>query len=346
MASTIKLQDIVNSMRSYPDLEPVVNAAGFTQEPALNIANHVMQRFLAQGMNWKFNRAVSPAFLTVPLQQDYVSSVTNLGWLEQGWRIDINNTTIPKPIFAMETVRDLAQTSYQANPFNISWIPNSLAVMGAWKALTAYPCSYGQAFTLPSPIQQFIDANGNILYIRSASLNLSINTPGYGGIGFVAPTTPYGTSGAIQPVLPANSVAGTTVVDGTVTWTVADPAGIAIRIVPLPATSGISWLLAPVYQKKPPRFTSLQSTIDPVPDDFEYLFSQGFLARAYQHAGSRTANEAYSQWEEALMMALRSADREREDASFYPSQGLTGSNPWRFGFPLGGAWPYDYYGGY
>lgn len=345
MASTVTLQSIIDYLRSYEELRPVLDASGFTEEPALSIANDIMQRFLAQGMDWKFNRANVAPFLTVPLQQDYVSSVTNLSWLEQGWRLDINNNAIPKPFFTMESVRDLGQTSYQANPFNLSWVPNNLAIMGEWQALTAYPCGYGVTYPLASPIQQFIDVNDNILYINSGGLGLSLNSPGVGATGFASPTPPYGTSGAVQPVLPASSAAGTTVVDGTVTWTVADPNGIAIRLAPIPASGGLTWLINPIYQKKPTILTSLQNLLTPVPDEYLYLFRQGCLARAYQHAGSRIGPEAYSQWEETIMIALRSADREREEASFYPTQGLTGGNPWRYGMPVGPSWPYDWYGG-
>jgi hypothetical protein len=344
MASTITLQEVVNYLRSYAELQPVMDVAGFTREPFLSIANDIMQRFLAQGMNWKFNRANIAPFLTVPLQQDYVTSVINLGWLEQGWRIDINNSTVPKPLNQLETVRDLAQTSYQGNPFNLSWVPNSLAVMGKWKASTVYPCGYGSPQT-PSPIQQFRDANNNILFINSAGLNLSINSPGIGQTGFVAPGSPYGTSGVVQPVLAASSAAGTTVVDGTVTWTVADPNGIAVRMVPLPAQSGLCWLVAPVYQVKPPKLLQLTGFIDPIPDDYAYMFRQGCLAKAYQHAGTRNAMSAYSEWEETIMTALRAADRERESCSFYPSQGLTGGSPFKYGMSMGPAWPYDWQGG-
>jgi hypothetical protein len=279
MASTTTIQNMVDSVRVYADLEPVFPVGGSTQRPAIDIANYVMQKFLAEGLNWKFNRANVTPFLTVPLQQDYVTSVTDLSWLEQGWRIDINNTAVPKPIFLMESVRDLPQSSRQAVPFFLSWVPNSLAILGKWKADTVYPCSYGQAFTVPSPIQQFLDANGNLLYINSNTLELSIDTPGYGATDFVAPTAPYGTSGAVEPVLPASSAAGATVADGTVTWTVADPNGVAIRLVGLPPTSGVAWLIAPVYQKKPPQKTSLQNTFTPIPDEQFYLIQQGFLEK-------------------------------------------------------------------
>ena len=345
MASTLTVQAVANSIRAYPDLKPLLPTGGWTQEPALTIANDVMQRFLAQAMDWKFNRAYAPSLLTVALQQDYVSSVTNMGWLEQGWRIDINNTTVPKPIFTMETVRDLGQTSYQANPFNISWLPNNLAQMGTWQANTAYGAGYGQATTPVSPIQQFIDANGNILYINASVLNLSLNSPGYSGTPITGlPGWPYGTSGSVEPVLAANSAPGTTVVDGTVIWTVADPNGIALRLAPLPATSGLCWLCIPVYQKKPPIITTLQQTIAPIPDEFGYLFRQGFLAMAYEHAGSKLAGESYAKWEEDLFTALRSADREREDATVYPSESLMGGGPYKYGMPIGPAWPFDYFG--
>src|SRR5271154_4581083 len=134
---------IINQVRPYPEITSILMSGNSpVSQPAIGIANRVMQRIIAQGLDWKFNRGYvdvnqngSGGILTVALQQDYVTSFTDVAWMEQGWRIDINNSTnngnmAPKPIFTMETVRDIAQTSYQANPFNMSFIPNSLAFMG------------------------------------------------------------------------------------------------------------------------------------------------------------------------------------------------------------------------
>lgn len=349
MASTITIQQVANSIRAYPDLTPLLGTAGWTQEPALSIANDTMQQFLAQSLNWKFNRAIVPTFLTCALQQDYPTNVSNLGWLEQGWRIDINNTLAggnsngPKPVFALETVRDLAQTSYQANPFNASWIPNSLAVTGTWYASTEYQCGYQQALTPSTPIQSFYDANGNLLFLNSNALGLTLQSPGFTG-GAAIPQPGFGLSGTVQPLLPANSAPGTTVTDNQLTWTVANPNGYAIRLAPLPAVSGLTWLIFAVYQMKPPILTSLSNTIAPIPDEFGYLFRQGFLAMCYEHAGNRLAGESYEKWHEALMIALRSSDREREDAVLYPSESLMGGGPYKYGMPVGPAWPFDYWG--
>jgi hypothetical protein len=352
MASTITLQQIIKSTRAYAELNPQLPPGGWTQEPALTIANDVMQKILAQPMDWKWNRAYVPAILTVGLQEDYVTQVTNMGWLESADRIDINNSTnngnlAPKPVFSMESVRDLGRTSFQGYPFNCSFVPNSLAYLGQWYANTVYGCAYGVAQIPITPIQQFMDANGNILYIDSSVLGLNINSPGFTGTPILLPTpNPYGTSGNVQPVLPANSAPGTTVPDGSVTWTVANPNGYAIRVVPLPALSSLAWLMEPIYQVKPPIITSLQQTLAPIPDEFCYLFRQGFKTMCFEHAGSKMFMESFQRWEEDLRVAVRSADREREDATMYPSESLMGGGPARTGMPIGPAWPYEYSGGF
>ena len=111
------LQQIAQQMKSNPDFYNVLGGApGYTTEPFLTIANEVMSRILAENMPWKWNRKIIPPFLTVSLQQDYCTQITDIGWLENAWIVDINNSTsnsngAPKPIRSMETVRDLVWTS-------------------------------------------------------------------------------------------------------------------------------------------------------------------------------------------------------------------------------------------
>ena len=350
--NSLTVQTLVTEMRAYPEFIPVLGTAGYSQYPALPIANDLMQRILAETMDWKWNRAYIPGILTVALQQDYVTQCTNMGWLEMAWRCDINNNTnsgnrAPKPIFPMEAIRDLDQTSWQGVPFQVSYIPNTLAFMGQWFPNTAYGTGYGVAQIPQTPLQQFVDVNGNILYIDSTVLGLNINSPGFqNGPVVLPPNSPYGVSGSTQPAAPANATPGALVQDGTVIWTVANPNGCAIRLSPLAAYSGLAWLITPVYQVQAPILTRMQDTISPIPPDLNYLFRRGFKAMLYEHAGSKLAMESYAKWEEDLMTAVRAADRQDESFSMIPEQSLMGGGPYQggMGIGIGAAWPFGGYG--
>lgn len=349
-AYTVTVQALVNQLKANPEFYQVLGGqAGYTQEPALTIANEVMSRILAENMPWKWNRAMVPPFLTVSLQQDYVTTVTDMGWLEDGWRMDINNSTsnnngAPKPIFALETVRDIPQVSTQSVPFQVCYIPNSQAIMGTWQANTAYGCGYGVSMTPRSPIQQFIDQNGNILYIDSTQLGLTLESPGYTGTTIIpSGQYPYGTSGSTQPYAAPNAPAGTKVQDGTVVWTVADPNAYAIRLSPTPALNGLCWWMQIRYQVKPPTLTSLRDTLAPIPYEMLYLFRAGMRAQLKMFTGAKDGGQAYAEWEETLMRAVRAGDRQTEEYGMYPGQGVMGSDwysPWASPAGIGAAFPW------
>jgi hypothetical protein len=97
-----------------------------------------------------------------------------------------------------------------------------------------------------------------------------------------------------------------------------------------------------VYQKKPPILISLQQTFDPIPDEYQHLIRQGFIAKCKDHAspGSRAAMAANESWEKALMATLRSGDREQQNEIIYPSEGIMAGGP--FSVPIGPAWPFRY----
>jgi len=324
-------------------------AAGYSSEPLLTVINEIMQRILDENMPWKWNRVVAPPFLTVSLQQDYVTNLTDIGWLEDGWRVDINNSTSngnrgPKPTFAMETVRDIPQVSIQSVPFNICFIPNSLAVMGQWQPNTAYAIGYGVSMTPTSPIQQFIDVNGNILFIDSTQLGLTIEAPGYTGTTLTPPGfSPYGISGSTPPAAPPQATPGTLVTDGTVTWTVADAInGYAFRLSPIPAINGLTWWLVTRYQKLPPVVATLQQSLDPIPQSMFFLFRQGCRAALGRMNGKADADKSYAEWEEQLQKSLRGADRQQEEFFMYPSISPMGG-PGEWGVWAGGigaAYPF------
>lgn len=323
--STRTLQNIVDFVASMADLAPILPAGGYSSSLAMDIASDVMSDMLKERFNWKFNRIIIPPFQTISWQQDYASlSIANIGWLEHAVAVDINNTALPKPIFPIECVRDLERTAYQfGRPDSACWLPNDQLIQGSWPgANQVYTNPLGAVQTPTNPTTNIRDANGNILVL-----------------------TTYGTTGVTAPVLAVNAPAGTTVNDGTCVWTVADPKAQGIRVSPLPPQSGLVYQMYIIAQARPIRFTSMEQTLDPIPDDYSKYFADGFIAYSHRHSPNPAVQQRFQQrqadWFKALFDARGQGDRERDAAMFVPSRGIMDSPS---AIPIGPAWPYGPYG--
>jgi len=354
--STVKLQQIVNIAKAFGDIEPILNVAGTSVEMPLMIANDVMNKIISQPFPWKWNEIFMPQFVTNSFQQDYAgiypngTSVTNLGWLERGTVIDINNTAQPKPYRLVECGRQLPQAtgtfwnSATNNPlFLVNFFPNSTLYYGTWgdanvgnSTLGNNPLAgsvytnpiglvNGQALSQPSnPITQIQDANGNLLVL-----------------------TTYGTEGSAAPVAPANSAAGVTCSGSgaTTVWTVVDPFGQGFRILPVPSQTGVVWQFNLWGQAQPIRFKSLGQTLSPIPDYMEPNFRQMFISQCYRYSPEKTIRAKFKdEWAlamEALKECRTKDDRELEENVFTPERGIMGgsqrNNTW-----MGGAYPFNY----
>lgn len=343
--STTTLFKIVSDARLHPDLAPVIQstAGGSSLEPALTIANNVMIEMLSPNFNFKFNRIPSlPFFYTNSYQQDYGLNVVNLGWLEYGVLLDINNTSTPQPIWPLETVKDLPQTSAQyAMPGQVSWMYNDQLTYATWGASNASNGSTAGTWPNPQPLQpistplgvtsmpnnpltQCVDANGLFWVVTT-----------YGVTGSVNPfQTGLSNGYTLTPTFPTQSSPTTTatiVQDGTVQWTALNPKGQGVRCNPLPPQTGNVYQFRIVGQYRPfafsnGPFTRLDQTIDPIPDDFAKYFRDGFVAMGYAYSPDTKVRgkfqDMYNIWKASLVAAKIQGDRERENNGFYPSRGL------------------------
>jgi len=143
---TVTIQQEVDILQGFGDLEPVLNVGGQTSTVILTAANNVMSAICGVPFPHKWNEFNCPQFYTNSLQQDYAvvnsdgSSLTNLSWLERGIVIDVNNTAEPKPYRLVETGRQLSQSTgtvfnggYANQPmFLVNWLPNNLLYFGTW----------------------------------------------------------------------------------------------------------------------------------------------------------------------------------------------------------------------
>jgi hypothetical protein len=344
--STISLQKIVNVAKIFGDIYPVLNVAGSTSEPALSAANDTAKAIFEVYFGWKWNEINLPPFYTNSYQQDYAvvypngKSITTLSWLQRGCVIDINNLSQPKPECGITVGRQLPRASGAwANRRiwgQVNYFPNMSLYYGLWGAAntgngtlgnnpvagSVYTNPVGPASMPVNPINQIQDANGNLLVL-----------------------TTYGTEGTTAPLAPVNAAAGVTAagLGATTVWTVLDPNGQGFRILPVPSQTGTVWQFNLVGQGIQPRFTSLQQFLTPIPDQFEPVFRQGFIAQCYRYSVEAKIREKFktewAMWIASLNEMRSSEDREQEMNSFAIGRGIYSGSA-SSGWP-GPAWPFN-----
>ncbi len=215
--SSFTIQQLVDMARTMGDLAPTLPTGGFYETLALSITNDVMTDMLlgsAKGsrFNFKFNRILVPQFFINSWQQDYASSLTNLGWLESCLAYNTSSTVVPKPTAVIEVKRDLLLTGVNGQGSRyaqICWMQNDTLTFGPGFAnpekLAIVLCPHVPyvVYTNPlgltampiNPVTQVQDQAGN-LWIITPSTTFNPNG-GYGTCGTFNPFTPTSTAVSI-----------------------------------------------------------------------------------------------------------------------------------------------------
>ena len=75
-----------------------------------------------------------------------------------------------------------------------------------------------------------------------------------------------------------------------------------------------------------PKFISLAQTLEPIPDDYQTYFKQGFFAQCYKRNPDPKVRARFSDewkmWLDSLEKAIIFANRETDDMGFYPGSGV------------------------
>lgn len=333
-SSSIKGQDLCDDARSNAELAPAIPTGGYSDAPALSIMNDVMQNMIAGGpagqpFNWKWNRMLEASFFINSWQQDYfIPNQVALGWLESCTAVNYSTTQYPKPVRPVECKRDLLITNAQCTQSaKICWMQNDTMITGVWGQATALSASgltnpgpgtvYTNPANLPSmpinPITSVKDSFGNLWVLTQ-----------YGVCGN---TNPFALNlNPVYPTLQVPATVATTVTDGSVVWTAVNPKGQGYRISPIPGQTGPVWLIQPVAQSKVPFITSLNTYLDPVPDDFYTFFKQGFFAQCYRRSPDPKVRAKFEQeyklWITALTNAVMEGANQLDDWGFYPTSNV------------------------
>lgn len=303
------------------DLSPVFNnAGGFAAEPALTIGNDVMSELISVRFPWKWNRLTIAGFPLTSYQQDYASEITNIGWLESGRRVDINNTQFPPPSYPLEVVRDLAASNSMGGfPEQCCWFYNRDLEQGIWPGAGLIYTNPIGANTAPSnKATNILDSQGNILVLIT-----------YGTTGDTPPEAPAWNDPALDE--PEDWPVGQIIDDGTCQWKVVSPDAQGFRFNPRPPESGQVWLIRLIGQKRAVPFLKMQQKCNPIPDDEIKWFRDGCVAYSHRYSTNQQVKNRYpsmkAEWLAAVAEQARQNDREAESKGFYPTQALMSPGP-------------------
>jgi hypothetical protein len=335
--STITLQKIMDGVSAIGDLNPVFNnTGGWADEPALTIGNDVMSELISIRFPWKWNRVRIPPFALTTYQQDYSSPVTGLGWLENGSRVDINNSSYPPPTWPIYVVRDLEASNVMGGwPYQVCWFYNRDLQQGVWPGPSIIYTQPIGANTAPSnPLTNITDVYGNILVLVK-----------YGITGLLPPVATYPPINPSDPLSPPDytaDVSGQIIPDGTCEWLIVSPDAQGFRVNPRPPQAGQVWLIRLFGQQTATLFTKLNQLINPIPDDQAKWFRDGCVAYAHRYSSNPKVKALFepmkADWFGAMELATKQNDREDESKGFFPDKSVMApsytTDP--------GPWPYRY----
>jgi hypothetical protein len=91
------------------------------------------------------------------------------------------------------------------------------------------------------------------------------------------------------------------------------------------------------------RFKNVAQTLEPIPDDYEWAFKQGFFAQCYRRNPDPKIRAKFTMeqqlWLKAMDDDVRQADREQDDFGFYPGMSVM-DNSW-YSNPITPSYPFN-----
>lgn len=343
MPSTVTVQTVVNLASTHIELLPISGVGGYTNEPALSLANDTLQTILSEtyelpggevlALDFKWNRAEMNMFVTCPNRQDYLfagATFFSLGGNGCGAGIDLASNNALTIVSTTVTIKLLE--TYNGAVGDVCYI------LGTGS-------NYDSVFTQNGGNNAGFSGNTyTITNITGLTVTATLTgtasgtsgSPGITDFGWLAGGTILGIQNG-GPILPTRHVEAVRDIQPYgfantpqkfCAWETSTAGVLKIRFYPVVGTT--VWGVQAVYQKKAPLLSSLSSTWTPIPDQFGYVYRQGFLARAYRYVDSRRADAEEMKFVSALRRALGADQNEDSDIRLYPEDGLLTSdwNSW------------------
>jgi hypothetical protein len=275
-------------------------------------------------------------------------------------------TTYTDPRGATVTSATWVPTAGGQIVFFLNYVPSGTVVGGSLVVTNAFPAGFNNQFTIVdiTDLRVTVTSTTNPgLFEAGGLVGGTATNPAILGMaanpitqvqdpnGNLQVVTTYGVCGNFQPKWPASDAApGTQTKDGSVIWTVVDPNGIGVRVLPVPSQTGQTWQFLLVGQQPAPNFSAdpaagLSQTLAPYPDKYEPQFRMGVIAQCYKYSSLKAVQDKFEKnhtlWLRSLVHLREKQDRELEENMFTPERGIMGAGTSRNKY-IGAAWPFNY----
>lgn len=324
--TTLTLQSITNLAATHVELMPLAGVGGYANEPALSLCNDTLTDLMASPNAWKFNQNALPVFVTAIYRQSYffggsvaftaaaggagiaLKTASTPGVVLSGNVVTVNtleahNFAIGDTVYMLGNVDAAFNSTYSQTPtgsgYTGGWIIATTPTLTSFTfALVAAnttsgaPGIYNWGWNETATMR---DVNSNAPVPRVFQLEAVNNLNKTSAAGQAEKITVVSDNG-----------------DGTLKIRLDKPADTRIFAVEL------------IFQAQPPLKTALTDTWTPFPDQYAFVYRQGFLARAYRFINSPRAEVEYQKLQAAIEKALGRDDAESSDQRIYPSQSLMG----------------------
>lgn len=329
--STITIKKIVQFCSTHADLIPLVGVGGFTDEPALTLANDALSDILTEPTSWKFNSVFMPLLVTTPNRQDYIfagASAFSLGSSSSGACIDL---AAKSAITVSGGVVTVATT--QPHRFNVG---DTIYLSNVGMS-TGTSSAYNSVFTDDGNSSTW--SNGWVLTAKtSTTFSFAATTgqndsdvggaPGITDCGWLSDATmvEMNNNSSPQHVLQLKAVKDIPV------WSkVSTPEKVCVvqdrgdgtllirfYFVPGSTTFGVNI----VYQAKAPIKASLADNWSPFPDHLSTVYRQAMLVRMYRYIDSPRAEVEYQKLQNEIGKARGFDDAEESNVYIEPAESL------------------------
>lgn len=325
MPSTETVQQVINFASTHTELMPLTGVGGYTNEPGRSLANDTLNEILGQEIPWKFNRKEMNALALQRGKQDYLFAGASLFVLTDGFGVGIdlatnNALTISGATVTIKTleqyggaVGDVCYITGTGSNYDstLSKTPNSTS----WGGCT-YTITNISGLTLTATVSGGTPSGvsgapgiTDFQWLESGTLVDASNTNSPQIVRFVK---------AVRELQPTSVV----YIPQKVAVMQDQPSAGVLKVRVSPVPGATPYLLSNVYQAKPPVISSgatLSSTTwTPIPDEYQNIVRQMFLAMAYRYLGSPKEVVEYQKAQQLMTRSTGRDDREQSDEFITP----------------------------